>query len=191
MSCQCERLDCQFAIQCADNPPPSSSSETFFVQARCEQILKEGETHVVLWNTKQRETSNSQSEKDQRGECIRCSTYTRIQLTAESSIKDHVIRKLLCVCVCVCMWCAFVVYTDIVDPEFWLLCIYRVHPRNSMLYKKSWIDFWWDALRRFRHEHLQCVLHFLHGFVHSNMYQNLKYIIWITTKTVLWCYCSY
>lgn len=101
MSCQCERLDCQFAIQCADNPPPSSSSETFFVQARCQQILKEGETHVVLRNRKQRETSNSQSEKDQRGECIRCSTYTRIQLTAESRIKDHVIRKLLCVYVCV------------------------------------------------------------------------------------------
>ncbi len=123
------------------NPMCRQPSPFFFrnllCQARCQQILKEGETHVVLLNMKQRETSNSQSEKDQRGECIRCSPYTHIQLTAESSIKDHVIRKLLCACACVCMWCAFVVYTDIVDPEFQLLCMYRVHPCNSMLYKKS------------------------------------------------------
>lgn len=53
---------------------------------------------MVLLNTKQRETSNSQSEKDQRGECIRCSPYTHIQLTAESSIMSS---ENLCVCVCV------------------------------------------------------------------------------------------
>jgi hypothetical protein len=93
---------------------------------------------VVLLNTKQRETSNSQSEKDQRGECIRCSPYARIQLTAESSIMSpENLCVCVCVCVCVCMWCEFVVYTDIVDPEFRLLCMYRAHPHNSMLYKKS------------------------------------------------------